>query len=442
MNLFEENTERILSREGPLAWRMRPRTLEEFVGQDEILGPGKLLRRAIEADQLISIILYGPPGSGKTTLAEVIAHTTAASFVPVSAVTTGVPEIKEIIRGARERLGQFGRRTILFIDEIHRLNKAQQDVLLPAVENGSVVLIGATTENPYFEVNSALLSRSRLFQLRPLTGEEIKVILRRALDDGERGLAGYSPAVEPEALDHLALMAGGDARVAMNALELAVLSTPPDPAGRRHITLEVAEESIQRRALVYDKTGDQHYDVASAFIKSLRGSDPDAALHYLARMLEAGEDPRFVARRMVILAAEDVGLADPQALLVATAAAHAVEYVGLPEARLPLAEAAIYLATAAKSNSVIMAIDQAQADVHKRDVGRVPVHLRDSNYPGAQKLGHGAGYEYPHHFPDHYVPQQYLPDALKDTVYYRPSPMGYENEIAQRLHNLRKHSPK
>jgi putative ATPase len=398
----------------PLAWRMRPRKLDEMVGQEEIVGPGRLLRRAIEADRLTSLILYGPPGSGKTTLAEVIATATRARFERLSAVTAGVPDIRRVIREAEDGLAKFQQRTILLIDEIHRFNKAQQDALLPAVERGTIILIGATTENPYFSVNSALLSRSRLLRLRPLNEEEIKVLVQRALEDKERGLGEYAAEIAPEALDHLARAARGDARVALNALELAVLGTPAGPDGRRQVGLAVVEDALQQRAILYDRQGDQHYDVVSAFIKSLRGSDPDAAIHYLARMLAAGEDPRFIARRMVILAAEDIGLADPQALLVATAAAQAVEYVGLPEAELPLAQAAIYLACAPKSNSVLQALARAKEDVAEGNIGEVPLHLRDSHYRGAAKLGHGVEYKYPHDFPGHWVEQQYLPDVLRN----------------------------
>lgn len=420
-----------------MAWRMRPRSLEEFVGQGELLAKGKPLRRAIEADRLMSVILYGPPGSGKSSLAAVIAEATQATFVRLSAVDAGVSQVRELIRAARERLGQHGRRTIVFLDEIHRFNKGQQDALLPAVEDGTIILIGATTENPYFEVNRALLSRSAVFRLEPLQPEEIKVILRRALEDSERGLGQYQVRFDPAACDYLALQASGDARVALNSLEIAVLTTPEGQDGSRHLTVAVVADSLQRKAMAYDKAGDQHYDVISAFIKSLRGSDPDAALHWLARMLAAGEDPRFMARRMVILASEDIGLADPRALLVATAVAQAVEYVGLPEARLALAEGAIYLACAPKSNAVIQAMDAAGADLQRREIGSVPLHLRDANYQGAGKLGHGRDYKYPHNFPDHYVPQQYLPDPLRGTVYYRPSSNGEEKELARRLHNLR-----
>lgn len=410
----------------PLAWRMRPRKLDEMVGQEEVIGPGRLLRRAIEADRLTSLILYGPPGSGKTTLAEVIAATTRARFVRLSAVTAGVPDIRRVIKEAEDALARFQQRTILLIDEIHRFNKAQQDALLPAVERGTLVLIGATTENPYFSVNSALLSRSRLVRLRPLTAEEVKIVVQRALEDRERGLGEYAVEITPEALEHLAQGARGDARVALNALELAVLGAAQEADGRRRITLALAEDALQQRAVLYDRQGDAHYDVVSAFIKSLRGSDPDAALHYLARMLVAGEDARFIARRMVILAAEDIGLADPQALLIATAAAQAVEYVGLPEAELPLAQAAIYLACAPKSNSVLKALSRAKKDVTEGNIGVVPPHLRDGHYAGAARLGHGVGYQYPHDFPGHWVAQQYLPDALRHARYYEPSSSGWE----------------
>ncbi len=381
MDLFDSVRENILQREGPLAVRMRPRTLNEFVGQQDIVGEGKLLRRAIQADQLTSLIFYGPPGTGKTTLAKVIANTTKADFQQLNAVTAGVNDIRQIIARAKERLGQYGQRTILFIDEIHRFNKSQQDALLPSVEDGTLVLIGATTENPYFEVNGALLSRSRMFALQPLQPAEISQLLTRALEDRERGLGQYHVKIDADALAHLANVAGGDARIALNALELAVKTTPPNQDGIREITLPIAEDSIQRRALLYDKQGDAHYNTISAFIKSLRGSDPDAALYWLAAMLKAGEDPKFIARRMIVHASEDVGLADPQALVQAVSAFKALEVVGLPEARFALAQAAVYIALAPKSNSVHRAIDQAMADVRPAPV---PVHLQDSSYPGAK----------------------------------------------------------
>lgn len=426
MDLFEAHRQEQLARTAPLALRMRPRTLDEFVGQEEIVGHGKLLRRAIEADQLSSLILYGPPGTGKTTLARIIANTTRAHFHQLNAVTAGIADLRQVIQEARERMGMYQRRTILFIDEIHRFNKAQQDALLPAVEEGTVVLIGATTENPYFEVNTALVSRSRIFRLRSLSDDEIHLLLERALADGERGLGHFKVEVTPEAMNHWVLVAAGDGRSALNALELAVLTTAPGPDGVRRITLEVAEDSIQRRCVLYDKSGDQHYDVVSAFIKSMRGSDPDATLYWLARMVYAGEDPAFIARRIMIHSAEDVGLADPQALLVATAAAQAVERVGFPEGRIILAEAALYVALAPKSNAVVKGIDGAMHAVEKGDTGPVPVHLRDASYKGAKALGHGAGYKYPHDYPGGRVPQQYLPDPLTGRKFYHPSGYGKE----------------
>lgn len=438
MNLFDYSKEQHLKKSAPLAMRMRPRSLDEYVGQEHLVGPGKLLRRAIQADRLSSMIFFGPPGTGKTALAKVIAATTSSEFVQLNAVSAGKGELQTVIAEAGERLGMWQQKTILFIDEIHRFNKAQQDALLPAVESGQVILIGATTENPYFEVNGALLSRSQIFALKPLEPHHLKEIMTRALLDQERGLGSFKVSVSEEALSHIIRMADGDARRALNALELAVLTTDPSPDGVRYITLEIAEESIQQKAVRYDKNGDQHYDVISAFIKSLRGSDPDGALHWLARMLEAGEDPKFIARRMVILAAEDIGLADPQALVVAMAAAQAFEFVGMPEGRLPLAEAAIYLACAPKSNAVIKAIDQALSDVKHKPLGGVPLHLRDSHYQGAAKLGHGKGYLYPHHFPGNYVKQQYLPDNLKGVTYYKPYPNGFEKTIQQRLKDKNK----
>ncbi|PKM80922.1 MAG: AAA family ATPase [Firmicutes bacterium HGW-Firmicutes-14] len=433
MDLFEASRQEKMKKEAPLAVRMRPRTLAEFVGQEHIVGKGKLLRRAIEADQLSSVIFYGPPGTGKTTLAKVIANTTKAFFEQLNAVISGVADIKEVVKNARDRLGMYNQRTILFIDEIHRFNKSQQDALLPFVEDGTVILVGATTENPYFEVNPPLLSRSRVFGFKNLTDREIAGLIRRTINDEERGLGRYSVDLKEEALNHIVDIANGDARSALNAIELAVLTTPPNQEGVREITVEVAEESIQKRVVRYDKAGDRHYDVISAFIKSLRGSDPDAAIHWLARMIYAGEDPRFIARRMIVHAAEDVGMADPNALVVAMAAAHALEYVGMPEARLPLAEAAVYIATAPKSNAVIKAIDGALSDIEKKNPGDVPPHLRDSHYKGASKLGHGQGYKYPHHFDGSYVEQQYLPDELKGTRYYIPSDSGLEKEIKKRL---------
>jgi putative ATPase len=413
----------------PLAARMRPRNLDEFVGQEHIVGKGRLLRRAIEADQLSSLIFYGPPGTGKTTLAQVIAGTTESRFAELSAVTAGVADVRQVIAEAKEHLGLYGKRTVLFIDEIHRFNKSQQDALLPAVEDGTIILVGATTENPYFEVNSALLSRSRIFKLETLTEAEIRLVLERALQDEERGMAKYQPIADTAALDHLAAMSGGDARIALNALELAILTTLPAEDGKRHITLEVASESIQRRAMKYDKNGDYHYDVISAFIKSMRGSDPDATLHWLARMMDAGENPEFIARRIIICAAEDVGLADPQALQVAVTAMQAAHYVGWPEARIPIAMAALYVATAPKSNAAYLGIDAALADMHSKNFTGVPLHLRDAHYKGAKEFGYGLDYQYPHSFPGGWVAQQYLPEELKGTCYYKPTGRGHEKEI-------------
>lgn len=436
MDLFESARRELMEREAPLAMRMRPRTLDDFLGQEEIVGPGRLLRRAIEADRLSSAILWGPTGSGKTTLARVIAERTQAHFEQLNAVTSGVADIRRVLAEAKDRLGMHLQRTIVFIDEIHRFNKAQQDALLPAVEDGTIILIGATTENPYFEVNSALVSRSHLFNLKPLGDRELGILIDRALADRERGLGQYKVELTAEARQHLVQMANGDARVLLNALELAVLTTPVSD-GRRLIDLGVAAEAIQRKALQYDKNGDQHYDVTSAFIKSMRGSDPDAAIYWLARMIYAGEDPLFIARRVVICAAEDVGMADPQALVVANAALQAVHAIGLPEGRIPLAEAVVYVATAPKSNSACLAIERALADVEAKKVGGVPIHLRDASYRGAAKLGHGVGYRYAHDYPGHYVDQQYLPENLEGSRYYEPTEQGEEAAIARRLQRLR-----
>ncbi|MDR5684264.1 MAG: replication-associated recombination protein A [Armatimonadota bacterium] len=432
MSLFEAQTDL----RAPLAARMRPRTLEEFVGQEHILGPGRLLRKLIESDDLTSLILYGPPGTGKTSLAHVIAEQTRAHFVSLNAVTSGVADMRRVIREAEDRRRFHGQRTILFIDEIHRFNKAQQDLLLPYVEDGTVVLIGATTENPFFEVNATLVSRSRILRLEPLSGASVARLLERALSDRERGLGAARAELTAEAIAHLVEVANGDARIALNALELAVATTPPDADGVRRVTVAVVADALQRRVVRYDKSGDQHYDVISAFIKSLRGSDPDAAVYWMARMLAAGEDPRYICRRMIVHAAEDVGLADPQALLVATAAAHAVEYVGLPEARIPMAEAAIYIACAPKSNAVVRAIDRAAADVENLPSPPVPLHLRDASYPGARRLGSGRGYEYPHDHPGGFVPQDYVPEAIRDRVYYEPTGYGEEAGVRERLRRL------
>ena len=433
MDLFSAAAEAQRQREAPLAARMRPRSLEEFLGQTEVVGEGRLLRRSIQADRLTSMIFYGPPGTGKTTLAMIIAGTTRSHFATLNAVTSGVPDIRRVIAEAKERYDLQQQRTVLFIDEIHRFNKAQQDALLPAVEDGTVLLIGATTENPYYEVNAPLLSRCRIFRLRSLGEEEIKTLIQRALADEERGLGHYRAELTPEALDHLVYTAGGDARAALNGLELAVLTTEPGPDGIRCIDLATVEESMQQRAFLYDKDGQAHYDTISAFIKSMRGSDPQAAVYYLARMLEAGEDPRFIARRIVVHAAEDVGNADPQALLVATAAAQAVELVGLPEAKIPLAQAVIYIATAPKSNASCVAIHAATTDALNEKLGEIPAHLRDASHPGSRQLGNGQGYLYPHDYPGSYVVQQYLPDHLAGKVYYTPTDQGYEAEIKRRM---------
>jgi len=435
-DLFDFASAEKKAQAAPLAARMRPRDLEEFAGQQEIVGPGRLLRRAIEADQLSSLIFYGPPGSGKTTLAEIISRRTGANFRTISAVSAGIADIREVIKSAAEQFKLYGRRTVLFIDEIHRFNKTQQDALLPAVEDGTVILIGATTENPFFEVNGALLSRSRIFRLKALSAEDIYGLLKKALTD-PRGLAAYPARVDEEALRHWADISGGDVRMAYNALELAVLTTEPGSDGLRHIDLGIAEESIQRRNVSYDKKGDWHYDVISAFIKSMRGSDPDAVLHWLARMTEAGEAPEFIARRIMICAAEDVGLADPLALLVATAAYQSIHAVGWPEARIILAEAAVYVATAPKSNAAYLGIEQAVADLEKLPFSGVPLHLRDTSYKGARSFGNGKGYKYPHDFPGHYTPQQYLPEELKDRVYYCPTANGREARIAEVLAAIR-----
>ena len=419
----------------PLAARMRPQTLDEFMGQQEIVGEGKLLRRAIQADRLQSVIFYGPPGTGKTTLAEIIANTTAAEFESLNAVTSGVKDLREVIERAKERRGMYSKATVLFIDEIHRFNKSQQDALLPAVENGTVVLIGATTENPYFEVNSPLLSRSRIFKLEKLNVSQIIEIMQRALNDEKKGLGRYEVEITDDALEHLAEVANGDARQALNALELAVLTTPVE-AGMKKIDLEVAEESIQQKAINYDQSGDNHYDTISAFVKSLRGSDPDAAVYWLAKMIEAGEDPMFIARRMIVHAAEDVGNANPHALMLAVSAAEALEYVGLPEARIPLAQAAIYIASVPKSNAVVTAIDEALETVKNSSTSGVPSHLKDAHYSGAEDLGNGQGYKYPHNYPDNYIAQQYLPDELKTAQFYSPTNNGHEKRLKKFLDSL------
>jgi putative ATPase len=435
-DLFDHAMQQRLQNEAPLAARMRPRTLDEFVGQDHIVGKDKLLRRAIEADRLFSsIILWGPPGTGKTTLAQVIANQTKSQFETLSAVLAGKAELKTVIDGALERRRLYQKKTILFVDEVHRWNKAQQDALLPHVENGTFVLIGATTENPYFEVIGALVSRSRVFQLLPLTQEQTGQILDRALQDSARGYGSRKVRLDADARTHLVDVAGGDARNALNALELAVESTPADEKGIIHVTMEVAQESIQRRAVLYDKDGDAHYDTISAFIKSVRGSDPDAALYWLAKMLYAGEEPRFILRRLIILAGEDIGLADPMGLVVASAAAQAFDYIGLPEGVYPLVEATLYLATAAKSNTA-GSYFKAFERIEQQGIGEVPNHLKDDNRDAAA-LGHGVGYVYPHMFEDHFTPQQYLPKELLGTYFYKPSGVGYETQVADRLERWR-----
>lgn len=433
VDLFAHHRQQILKKQAPLSERMRPRSLDEVVGQEHIIGEGCLLRRAILADRLFSLIFYGPPGTGKTTLARVIANTTQKAFEQLSAVTAGVADIRRVVAAAEERLGMTGQATVLFIDEIHRFNKSQQDALLPHVEAGTIVLIGATTENPYFEVNAPLLSRSRIFRLQPLTEEHLRQILLRALQDKERGLGHFRVNLEEAALEHLLHVAAGDARSALNALELAVLTTEPDASGVRHITVAVAVESVQRRVIAYDKDGDQHYDTVSAFIKSMRGSDPDAALYWLARMIRAGEDPAFIARRIIICASEDVGNADPRALSLAVAAAQAANMIGWPEARIPLAQAVTYIACAPKGNAVIQGIDAALEAVDKEPFSGVPIHLRDASYKGAARLGHGQGYKYPHDYPGHFIKQQYLPDSLKGKTFYHPSASGYEKIQRERL---------
>jgi len=440
MTLFNESEKRALRERAPLAVRMRPRTPEEFVGQQHFFGPGRLLRRMIDADRLQSAILFGPPGTGKTSLAEVIAGRLSAAFEQMNAAMVGVKEVREVLERARDRLLTSGQRTVLFLDEVHRFNRAQQDVLLPDVEDGVVILIGATTENPFFALNAPLVSRSQIFKFEPLSEADIRTLLRRAMTDRERGLGRYDLRVTDEALDHWARTSDGDARRALAALEVAVLSQAPDPhaapedAGPIRVDLTVAEESIQQKALRYDGTGDEHYDAASALIKSMRGSDPDAAIYWMARMLEAGEDPRFVARRVVICAAEDVGNADPAALMVAVAAMQAVEYVGMPEARIPLAEAVTYIACAPKSNAAYLAIDRAMEDVRENRTVPVPVHLRDANYPGAKRFGHGEGYKYAHDYPEGVAPQEYLG---VDKTYYEPTDHGREARLKERLERFR-----
>lgn len=436
MNLLDMINEVATETNAPLAERMKPINLDEFVGQEEVLGEGTLLRRMIKADQLRSIILYGPTGVGKTSIARIIASMTQAQFLSMNAVTSGIKDIKQAITEAEDALST-GRKTVLFIDEIHRFNKAQQDALLPYVENGVVCLIGATTENPYFEVNGALISRSMVFRLERLSLDDLKTIIIRAASTPGRGLKDFDPVIDEEAITYLASFCSGDARKALNALELAVLSTDPSLDGQIHITVDIVKYCFQRRSMTYDKQADEHYDVVSAFIKSIRGSDPDAALHYLARMLVGGEDPMFIARRLVISASEDIGNANPMALLVANSAADAVKFIGMPEARIPLAQAVTYLASSPKSNKAYVAIKKAMSDVESKEIGRVPAHLRDQSYKSARKLGHGIGYLYPHEYPGAYVEQTYMPEPLLGTQYYQPTQHGSEKDLKAYLDQLK-----
>ena len=437
MDLFEYMRSANMEKEAPLAARMRPRTLDEVVGQQHIIGKDKLLYRAIKADKISSVIFYGPPGTGKTTLAKVIANTTSAEFTQINATVAGKKDMEEVIEKAKDLQGMYGRKTILFIDEIHRFNKSQQDYLLPFVEDGTIILIGATTENPYFEVNGALISRSIIFELKPICQEDIKELLKIAVTDTERGMGSYGATIDEDALDFLADLSGGDARHALNALELGIMTTQRAQDGKIHITLEVAQECIQKRAVRYDKNGDNHYDTISAFIKSMRGSDPDAAVYYLARMLYAGEQVAFVARRIMICAAEDVGNADPMALVVATNASLAVERIGMPEAQIILAQAAAYVACAPKSNASCEAIGAAMQEVERTGNLPIPTHLQDAHYKGAAKLGHGTGYKYAHNYPNHYVEQQYLPYELSGREFYQPSGNGYEVKIREHMKRIR-----
>ena len=436
MDLFEYAREKQKETESPLASRLRPETLEEVVGQHHIIGKDKLLYRAIKADKLTSVIFYGPPGTGKTTLAKVIANATSAKFCQINATVAGKKDMEAVVEEAKRTRGMYQQKTILFIDEIHRFHKGQQDYLLPFVEDGTVILIGATTENPYFEVNRALISRSTVFELKPLSLEEIEVLIRRAVYDEKKGMGSYHAEIEADALQFLADMAGGDARLALNAVELAVLTTKRSVDGMIHLTLEVVSECIQKRVVRYDKDGDNHYDTISAFIKSMRGSDPDAAVYYLAKMLYAGENIRFIARRIMICASEDVGNADPMALTVAVSAAQAVERIGMPEAQIILSQAVLYVASAPKSNAAVMAISKAMESVQTKRTS-VPAHLQDAHYGGHENLGHGVGYRYSHEYPNHYVKQQYLPDEIKGSVFYHPGDLGKEKEIKEWLQYIR-----
>ena len=437
MDLFEYMRSTNQEKESPLAARLRPRTLDEVVGQQHIIGKDKLLYRAIKADKLSSILFYGPPGTGKTTLARVIANTTSAEFTQINATVAGKKDMEEVVAKAKDLQGMYGKKTILFIDEIHRFNKGQQDYLLPFVEDGTLILIGATTETPYFEVNGALISRSIVFELQPLSIEDIKTLIKRAVYDKERGMGAYDAEIDDDALDFLAELSGGDARHALNAVELGVMTTQRSADGKIHLTLGVAQECIQKRVLRYDKTGDNHYDTISAFIKSMRGSDPDAAVYYLSRMLYAGENVTFIARRIMICAAEDVGNADPMALNVAVSASLAVERVGMPEAQIILSQAAVYVACAPKSNASCNAVFDAMAVVEKTGNLPIPTHLQDAHYKGAARLGHGTGYKYAHDYPNHYVEQQYLPDGLMGSHFYTPTDNGYEADIKNHLRRIK-----
>ena len=438
MDLFDYMRANTMEKESPLASRMRPTTLDEVVGQKHIIGKDKLLYRAIKADKLGSVIFYGPPGTGKTTLAKVIANTTSARFEQINATVAGKKDMEEIVKNAKDSIGMYGQKTILFVDEIHRFNKSQQDYLLPFVEDGTITLIGATTENPYFEVNNALLSRSRIFELKPLEKQDIRELVMRAVYDTEKGMGTYGADITDEAADFLADVANGDARAALNAVELGILTTDKSDDGKIHITIDVAAECIQKRVVRYDHDGDNHYDTISAFIKSMRGSDPDAAVYYLARMLYAGEDVKFIARRIMICASEDVGNADPNALMVAVSAAQAVERIGMPESQIILSQAAAYVATAPKSNAAYMGIAKAMKTVADTRTMPVPAHLQDRHYKGAEKLGHGLGYKYAHDYPNHYVTQQYLPDGVEGMRFYEPSENGYEKKIREHMEFIKR----
>lgn len=438
MDLFDYMRANTMEKESPLASRMRPTTLDEVVGQKHIIGKDKLLYRAIKADKLGSVIFYGPPGTGKTTLAKVIANTTSARFEQINATVAGKKDMEEIVKNAKDSIGMYGQKTILFVDEIHRFNKSQQDYLLPFVEDGTITLIGATTENPYFEVNNALLSRSRIFELKPLEKQDIRELVMRAVYDTKKGMGTYGADITDEAADFLADVANGDARAALNAVELGILTTDKSDDGKIHITIDVAAECIQKRVVRYDHDGDNHYDTISAFIKSMRGSDPDAAVYYLARMLYAGEDVKFIARRIMICASEDVGNADPNALVVAVSAAQAIERIGMPESQIILSQAAAYVATAPKSNAAYMGIAKAMKTVADTRTMPVPAHLQDRHYKGAEKLGHGLGYKYAHDYPNHYVTQQYLPDGMEGMRFYEPSENGYEKKIREHMEFIKR----